>query len=382
MKRMRWAACGLAAWLVLLGSGTAGAAGAITPELEGKVLPKAEAAAGWIKLFDGETLFGWNVLGDAQWQVANGALSCSGGSGGAVMTTSQFADFELKARVRISPGASAGLVFRAGLDGHPAENGSGFLTGQMPENEPANWYPIEIRAVGDQVTVNVAGDASVFQRPDRAVGHIGFLYHGKGSFEVQSVLLRPLNLRSLFNGQDLSGWNIIPDRKSEFRVVDGSLNITNGNGQIETADVFRDFILQLDIISNGEHLNSGVFYRGPVGEFWRGYESQVRNQWEGDRTNPVDFGTGGIYGNQPARIVAATDGEWFHKTIVATGPHMAVWIDGYQVSDYTDVRPQVNDYNGKAGYVPQSGTIHLQGHDPKTDLSFKNINIQEYPDQE
>ena len=36
------------------------------------------------------------------------------------------------------------------------------------------------------------------------------------------------------------------------------------------------------------------------------------------------------------------------------------------------------DRDGKRGYVPEAGTIHLQGHDPTTDLSFKNIQIQEY----
>ena len=194
--------------------------------------------------------------------------------------------------------------------------------------------------------------------------------------------LRPVHLTALFNGEDLSGWNVIPGRKSKFAVVDGALNITDGNGQIETAGLYKDFLVQLDIISNGDHLNSGVFFRGIPGVFWKGYESQVRNQWEGDdRTRPVDYGTGGIYGNQPARKVIPSDGEWFNKTIVCEGNHMAVWINGYLVSDFTDTRPPVDDGNGKRGYVPDAGTIHLQGHDPTTDLSFKGINIQQYPER-
>jgi hypothetical protein len=198
--------------------------------------------------------------------------------------------------------------------------------------------------------------------------------------EVAELALRPLNLKPLFNGTDLTGWNIIPGHKSEFNVVDGTINIKNGNGQIETAGVYKDFVLQLDIFSNGDHLNSGVFFHGPVGKFWKGYESQVRNQWEGeDRTKPVDFGTGGIYGNQASRKVVSSDREWFKKTIVCDGNHMAVWLNGYPVSDFLDTRPVSKDWNGKEGYVPGPGTIHLQGHDPTTDLSFKNINLQEYP---
>ena len=43
------------------------------------------------------------------------------------------------------------------------------------------------------------------------------------------------------------------------------------------------------------------------------------------------------------------------------------------------MRPVSAESQGKAGYVPGPGTIHLQGHDPTTDLSFKNIVVQPYP---
>ena len=46
------------------------------------------------------------------------------------------------------------------------------------------------------------------------------------------------------------------------------------------------------------------FFGKKPGEFWNGYECQIRNQWEGkDRTKPVDIGTGGLYFRQPARKV-------------------------------------------------------------------------------
>ena len=119
----------------------------------------------------------------------------------------------------------------------------------------------------------------------------------------------------------------------------------------------------------------------PAGEFGKGYESQVRKQFgRNDRTRPVDFGTGGNYGNQAARKVVSSDYEWFSKTIVVNGNHTAIWINGYQVSDFLDTRPISREAQGKTGYVNQAGTINLQGHDPTTDLSFKNINVQEYPE--
>jgi uncharacterized protein with LGFP repeats len=94
----------------------------------------------------------------------------------------------------------------------------------------------------------------------------------------------------------------------------------------------------------------------------------------------VDFGTGGIYGFQPARKVVASDHEWFTKTIVANGRHMAVWVNGYQVSDWTDPRPPSD--NPREGCRLKAGILSLQGHDPTTDLSFRNLRIAEYPTRE
>lgn len=354
---------------MLLGSGTAA----------------AEVAEGqWINLFDGESTFGWTVFGDANWAVEEGILEADKGAGGWIATTSQFTNFELSATLRLTHAGTTGLVVRGGLEGHPSENGSGVVLLENKEDE-GEWQTVVVKALGDELSATVNGeDVELSASRDR--GYIGFQYHHYHrekrdvKLEIKEVKLRPLQLTPLFNGENLDGWNIIPDRASKFEVVDGAINITDGNGQIETAGTYRDFVLQLDIISNGEELNSGVFFRGPVGVFWKGYESQVRNHWmRDDRTRPVDYGTGGLYGVQPTRKVVSTDHEWFSKTVVAEGNHTAVWINGYQVSDVWDMRPVDKNNDGKNGFVPIAGTIHLQGHDPTTDLSFKNINLQEYP---
>ena len=346
------------------------------------VLPAEEAAAGWINLFDKETTYGWNALGDAQWTVVDGVLTCESGSGGLIATTSQFADFELEVKIRVSGEvSSSGIQVRSALQGHYSENGSTVVPLSEPAEGDHNWHTIKVTASANDVKATIDGEAVELAGRNRPTGFVAIQYHGHGGkVEVSEAKLKPLNLGSIFNGADLTGWNIIPDHKSEFSVIDGALNIQNGNGQIETANVYKDFVLQLDIFSNGDHLNSGVFYRTPVGVFWKGYEIQVRNEWiEKDRRNPRDFGTGGNYGNLPTRMVVSTDREWFHETIVAEGNHTAVWVNGYQTSDFTDTRPVTKEAQGKEGYVSEPGTINLQGHDPTTNLSFKNIMIQEYP---
>lgn len=334
----------------------------------------------WINLFDGESLFGWTQFGDAKWEIVDGELRCEAGSGGWLASTAQFQDFELEAVVKFE-GGTAGLVVRGGLEGHQDANGGGSIW----IREAGDWQTIRVTATGADVKATIDDKAVDGLKVSRARGYIGLQYHHRhgekkaAKLAVKSLRLRPLGLTPLFDGKTLEGWNIIPDRKSKFSVVDGALNIKDGNGQIETAGTYQNFTLQLDIFSNGEHLNSGVFYRTPVGVFWKGYESQVRNHWMGDdRTKPVDFGTGGNYGNQPARKVVPSDKEWFSKTIVADGNHCSVYINGYLVSDFYDTRPAAGDSDGKNGFVSAAGTINLQGHDPTTDLSFKNINIQEY----
>jgi hypothetical protein len=56
---------------------------------------------------------------------------------------------------------------------------------------------------------------------------------------------------------------------------------------------------------------------------------------------------------------------------------MAGWINGYQVSDWTDTRAPHD--NPRKGSRTAAGTLQIQGHDPTTDLSFRNIKIAELP---
>jgi hypothetical protein len=344
-------------------------------------LGTAHGEGHWINLFDGETTFGWTAIGDAEWTVNDGTLKGANGTGGMLVSTSKFKDFELTARVRVKAGSSSGLVVRSLLEGHPTENGSGVIWFRERNNAKPRWRDIRVEALGERVAATIDGKKVKDFDATNDRGYIGLLYNhnGDATVEMSEMKLRPLSLHPIFDGKSLDGWNIIPGHRSEFSIMDGAINIKNGNGQIETSGLYKSFLLQLDVISNGDHLNSGVFFRGPAGVFWKGYESQVRNEWkEGDRSKPNDYGTGGNYGNQAARKVVSSDYEWFQKTVVSHDNHFAIWIDGYLASDFYDTRPVHPRADAKKGYVPGPGTIHLQGHDPTTDLSFRNIVIEDY----
>ena len=124
----------------------------------------------------------------------------------------------------------------------------------------------------------------------------------------------------------------------------------------------------------GKGLNSGIFFRCIPGQYQNGYEAQIQNAFkDDDRTKPLDFGTGAIYRRVAARKVVSNDNEWFTMTVVANGKHIATWVNGYQTVDWTDDR-RPND-NPRKGYRAAKGPLSIQGHDPTTDLLFRNIRI-------
>jgi len=363
-------------------------------------LPAQEAAAGWLRLFDGQTTFGWQPRGDALWEVDGGALRGHGAGDGVIATTAEFADFELALEVWMDAETGGAIAFRAPVEGRVDEESSfevaldpastrwpaGSIRGVARSSAAGarlrnRWTPVRVVADGPRLIVEIGGRRVLTAASAKHTrGVVALRHRGSGTVRYRNVRLRPLQLRPLFNGKDLTGWKPIPGRASTFTVTpEGWLRIQNGAGDLQTETLWGDFVLQLGIFVNGDRLNSGVFFRANAGQFWSGYESQIRNQWEGDdRTRPVDFGTGGVYGRQAARKVVSNDREWFTKTIVATGNHIAVWIDGYQVADYTD-RRNPDQTNARRGARTAPGVISLQGHDPSTDLMFRDIQIAELP---
>lgn len=357
-------------------------------------LTSEELAEGWISLFDGETLYGWKHACEANFHVKNGTIAVSEGEVGILRTTTQYSEYRLKVDFRSEALTNSGIFLRTSpqpkdvvrdcFELNIANPENPFPTGSLvgrtkvtPKVQPGEWHSYDITLRGHHITIVLDGqtvlDEEYAETPGR--GFIG-LQHNQGKVEFRNIRLKPLGTVSLFNGRDLTGWNIYPNMESKFQVNKGHLNVTNGPGQLETEDRWGDFVLQLECICHGEHLNSGIFFRCIPGDRMMGYESQIHNGFEdNDRSRPVDFGTGGIFRRKMARRVVANDRMWFHKTIIAEGPHMAVWVNGYQVVDWTDKRKP--NENPRRGLCLDPGTIMIQGHDPTTNISFRNLRAVE-----
>ena len=367
-------------------------------------LTPKEISEGWVLLFDGASPFGWTQEGKAQWRVENGVLVADAGGSGWLRSNAAFADFILKCDYRTGAEGNSGIFLRSARQGAPHETGyelqiwnqhPKYPTGSLVNHiaarkvQPAadQWHSYEITAQGDHFIVKLDGKKVLDGRDAKSkIGHIGLQYNEGKKVEFRNIKVKPLGLKPLFNGKSLAGWHEVDAPKAQekpvWNVKQGAIHVERGPGQLETDETFDDLVLQLEIRTNPRdekhHPNSGIFLRGEKGKFWSGYEVQIRNEYKaGDRTQPVDFGTGAIYGRQATRKVVPDDGRFFVMTAVARGRNFDVWVDGYPVTSWEDTRPEGTNARQEARLAP--GVISLQAHDPTTNLDFKNIRIAALP---
>ena len=367
-------------------------------------LNREELEAGWVRLFDGQTLFGWKANSDLNWSVHQGVLSADHGDAGLLCTTSRFADYELRCDFRLAAGGNSGIFLRTlttatdpGIDcyelnmcdTHPSCFHTGSLVKRAKPETPVQcgneWHSFHVRVEGSQILAKYDGkeilkygDAS--DRP-LLTGHIGLQMNG-GKIEFRDIYLKPLGKVRLFDGESLQGWRTVPGSQSSFTVKEGALRVANGRGFLESEKTAGNFVLQFEAITNGEKLNSGVFFRANPGTATapaNGYEFQIQNGFQnGDRNQPEDYGTGGIFKRVAARRILSHDRQWFTAMLIADGPHFATWIDGSQAIDWNDERQP--DDNPREGRRLAAGHLSLQGHDRTTDLAFRNFEMVETPE--
>jgi Domain of Unknown Function (DUF1080) len=121
-------------------------------------------------------------------------------------------------------------------------------------------------------------------------------------------------------------------------------------------------------------VNSGIFFRCIPGDKMMGYECQLNDAMrDGNPMAPADAGTGAIFRRQDARIVAGHADQWSTVLLAASGPSMAAWVNGIQVTNWMDDRPL--DPNPRKGRREEPGTLMIQGHDPTTEAWIKDLQV-------
>ncbi|HBJ34390.1 MAG TPA: DUF1080 domain-containing protein [Planctomycetaceae bacterium] len=357
-------------------------------------LPVEETRAGWVRLFDEHTLFGWQIAAPANWRIESGAIKVDAGDTGLLCTSVPWQDFELRLEIKADEKTNSGIFLRTPLTPEdpatdcyefniaPADNP--FPTGSLVKRlrsdadiklDPQAWHLYEFRLVGDRLTVSINGQ-QVLDYTDPlplAPGRIG-LQHNAGAVAFRDIRIRPIGLEKLIT-DDLANWTQYPDMAGKFEMIEGGLlQVTDGRGQLESKESYDDFVLFAEAKTMSENLNSGIFFRCIPGETMNGYECQINHAIkDADPLAPADCGTGGIFRRSDARIVAASDREWFTMMLVANRSQVAAWVNGLQVTDWKDNRQA--DPNPRKGLRLEAGTLMIQAHDPTTDLLFKSLDV-------
>lgn len=175
--------------------------------------------------------------------------------------------------------------------------------------------------------------------------------------------------KSLFNGEDLSGWKVYGTEK--WYAQDGQIISESGQdkqyGYLGTEKNYKNFILELEFKqeTNG---NSGVFIRSTVdGVKVSGWQVEVA---------PLGQHSGGIYESYGRGWLIIPDaekektlkmGEWNQMKIKVVGNEVTTWLNGIRMVHIKDEKI------GKG-----EGGIALQIHDGGgIKVNWRNIFIKE-----
>jgi len=171
-------------------------------------------------------------------------------------------------------------------------------------------------------------------------------------------LLTTININaqktSLFNGEDLSGWNI--HGTELWYVEDGLLVCESGPeakyGYLSTEKFYDDFILTLEFKQEANG-NSGVFFRSTLeGTKISGWQVEVAPPGSNSGGIYESYGRGWLIQPDPEKDKALKMGDWNQMKIKVVGNKVTTWINGTQMISFSDEKIG----QGK-------GSIALQIHD-------------------
>jgi hypothetical protein len=376
-------------------------------------LTAEEKRLGWKLLFDGKSTNGWRSYRaqsvKPSWAVEDGNLVVLGKQGaeaGDLITNDQYENFELKLQWKNTPGGNSGLMFNV-VEGDNKEtyysgpefqliDDTGYeahhnykLTDKQVSGanydihtpvkkavKPVGeWNDVRLRVVDGHVEHWLNGEKVVdyhlwsddwknlvqqskfkdWPYGQARKGHIALQDHGTQSY-FRNIKIRPLPPgEPIFNGRDLTGWNIHGTEK--WYVEEGLLVCESGPdkgyGYLATEKPYGDFEMTLEFKQEANG-NSGVFFRSSLeGTKITGWQVEVA---------PPNHDTGGIYESYGRGWLVQIPeekenilrmGEWNKMKIRVVGDRATTWLNGQQMVDLQDE---------KIGATPQ-GKIALQIHD-------------------
>ena len=185
---------------------------------------------------------------------------------------------------------------------------------------------------------------------------------------------------SLFNGKDLTGWKVNENPES-YSVKDGAIVAKGPRSHCfyvgkYKKHMFRDFEVKVDVMTR-PNSNGGFYIDTEYQEKGfpsSGFEIQVNTTHSDWRKS------GSLYNVQDIREdvlkrIGIKDDAWFTERIVQKGQTITVYLNDEKVVEWT----QPADWkgaNGTTGRAIHPGTFALQGHDPGSEVHYKNIRVK------
>ena len=179
-------------------------------------------------------------------------------------------------------------------------------------------------------------------------------------------------LKPIFNGKNLTGWKVVPEPNRNWRVEKGVLigeSVEGLHGSyLWTEKDYGDFVLELDVRWEGEEIDTGVNLRKPNFQLQMGVSRSLKRDMTGSFMTDGKGDTSRYPESGRANNFAKyfKKGQWNKFRIEARGTTFTTWINGHQVSKYSNPR------------YAEAGPLGLQFHDGlKMKLEFKNMRIAE-----
>jgi hypothetical protein len=189
----------------------------------------------------------------------------------------------------------------------------------------------------------------------------------------------------LFDGKTLNGWTA-GENPASFKVEDDAI-VAHGPrahlfyvGDVQGAD-FKNFEFQAEVKA-APGANSGIFFHTIFQEKGfpdRGFEAQINNSAQ-QHGNYLELKkTGSLYGIRNIYKQLVPDDTWFTLHIAVRGRRVQIRLNDALVVDYVEPDQPVVPAD-RPGCRLSHGTFALQGHDPDSRVSFRNLRVKPLPD--
>ncbi len=183
----------------------------------------------------------------------------------------------------------------------------------------------------------------------------------------------------LFDGKTLTGWKA-SENPTTFRVEDGTIVAHGPRAHLfyvgtGTAPMFRNFELKAQVKA-GPGANSGIYFHTAFQDSgWpdKGFEVQVNNSAQRHGDYHERKKTGSLYGVRNVYKQLAPDDTWFTMYITVRANRIQIRVNDLLVVDYVEPATGTGRRLGR-------GTFALQGHDPESRVSFRDLQVRPLPD--